>query len=107
MTFFVETRFEKPFKIDDSGDTFELQANYRIYWVFVFANKDIEKIEGTKVGDNGVSFSIPDQFFTLERRGELSHRALIIDSDANPILWTDSIQDKLVSGGPELSKLNL
>ena len=106
MTFYTETRFSKQFYIDDTGDPFELDANYRVYWVFTFANKDTEKIEGTILGD-GVTFDIPNQFFTVERRGALTHRLLLIDSDANPILYTKERKDILTSAGPTLTELNL
>ena len=46
MTFLTNDRYKKTFWIKDEADPLALSTGYSVYWVFEFANDDIDKIEG-------------------------------------------------------------
>ena len=106
MTFAIETRPIFEWKIK----TLDVSAypNITAYWTFRFANDDIAHMEGTSHEDtNTYGFRTPEDFFTEERIGELTHQILLKDSNGIPILTTRPINDKLLKVGVTLTEANL
>ena len=106
MTFHTEQRFSKSFYLLDNNSPLKLSNNYSVYWVFVFADKTIERITGT-VANDIAEFEIPEGFFSADRRGELTHRLVISDSDGSPYLHSTVIEDKLIDAGITRVELGL
>lgn len=105
MTFYVDTRFKKEFELQDFS--FNNNPSVEVYWVFMFANGDIEKIDGTTTSNNTAIFEIPDDFFTEARIGELQHQLLVKDADDVPTIFSEYVKDKLIRGSPTLGELGL
>lgn len=109
MAFHIGERYEKTFSVEDmTGDAlaFNTFDGLDIYWVFTFRNGDIAKIEGT-VGNDTVTFEIPEDFLTAERAGPLKHQLYLKDSDGVPSVYTDAVNDVLIRGGPTEEELGL
>ena len=103
MTFATETRPIFEWKIR----TLEVSEypNITVYWVFRFNNGDIEDITGSAhEATNSYGFNTPDDFFTEERIGELTHQFILKDSAGIPILTTYPIKDKLLKVGVTLTE---
>ena len=103
MTFTVGTRFTKRFSFED----FTILHGYDVYWAFTFYNGDVVKITGQELqGD--AEFTIPADFFTVERIGPLTHKFIIKDvNDSVPTIDTIEIKDKLIRNGPTPTELGI
>ena len=106
MTFAIETRQRYRFSVEINDENFTIQQDYALYWVFKFANGDVETITGSALGTD-VEFEIPDGFFTAARIGPLTHKLMIKDTDSVPKVQSELIYDDLVRNGPTAAEAGI
>ena len=106
MTFAIETRQRYRFNVEHDGEKYEIQHDYALYWVFEFANGDIETIIGS-VLETDAEFEIPNAFFTEARIGPLTHKLMIKDTDSVPKAQSELIYDELIRNGPTAAEAGI